>query len=224
MFERASKGAVVLAVIVFLANMLVAWWLTYASGQVVGRSLLHEEGSAAARVLDASPKASANTHVLLNRILDAELQLRTVQNRQTITIVAMSVAFALLAIGFALFVMGAEGAFKVEGQVADRGNLVVKATAPGLLCFLVAAFVVAMALAGRTDMATGNFRLFRDSGAAANSGSGAVEGGLVLPDGPRLPDEPPAKAVLPAPALAPDRTPDPKVVPDPGVKKGGEPK
>ena len=161
--EKASGFSLALAVVVFMANMIAAWWITGESTEVIARPLVADHATAVSLALDAAPQASANNHVLLNRLLNTELMLRAAQNRHTITVVALSVAFALVAIGFALFVMGAEGAFRLEGSAGTQGNLMVKATAPGLLCFVLAVVIVCFALLSKTDMELGKFTVYPDS-------------------------------------------------------------
>lgn len=155
--ERASGVSLLLATLVFLANMVGAWWIMQDSGKVIARALVGEEATAVSEALAAAPDTSANGQVLLNRILDTELMLRTAQNQHTIIVVAMSAAFALVAVGFALFVMGAEGAFKLQGAVGDHGNMVIKSTAPGLLCFVLAALVICFALRTKMELRTSEF-------------------------------------------------------------------
>lgn len=162
LLNRYGRGSVTAALTVFLLNMGGAWWLAWDATQAVNRPLVGSDSTATSRAIDAAPTASANTHILLNRVMDNELQLRHVQNRQVLSVVAMAAAFALMAIGFALFVMGAEGAFQVEGGVSSKGNIILKATAPGLLCFLLSAVVLVMSLSDRVDVRTGTFQLQMD--------------------------------------------------------------
>ncbi|WP_437310271.1 hypothetical protein [Sorangium sp. So ce388] len=166
-FTKMSRISVYLAIAIFLLNMACAWWVASASNRLISQPLVTGGTTAVARAIEAAPSANANTHVFLNRLLEAEIQLRVVQNRQTISIVAMGAGFALVAIGFALFVMGADGAFTMKGNVGDRGNLVIKATAPGLLCFVLAAIVVYASLGGVAQVASSPFTIYPDSAAAA---------------------------------------------------------
>lgn len=198
--EKTTGFSVTLAVIVFLANMVAAWWITGESSKVISRPLIQDTSTAVSLAIDHSAGASANNHVLLNRVLDTELMLRAAQNRHTITVVSLSVAFALVAIGFALFVMGAEGAFRLEGQVRGESNLMVKATAPGLLCFVLATVVVIFALLSRTELEPGAFQVYPDNAQSQLAQGGYVGGdsatmnaivvddtGYVAPEGPEIP-------------------------------------
>ena len=141
--EKVGTASVYLAIVIFIFNMTGAWYMVVRSGGVVGRALIDPtRPTASSLALEKMSGADGNGHVFLNHLLTAELQLRTVQNQQTLSVVVMSAAFALLAIGFALFVMGAEGAFKITGKISDGQNLVLKSTAPGLLCFILSALFI----------------------------------------------------------------------------------
>ncbi len=175
--RRAGWLSLVLAILVFVANMGAAWWITSESTDVISQPLITEQATVASRVLDSAQYATANSHILLNRMLDSELMLRSAQNRHTITVVSLSVAFALLAIGFALFVMGAEGAFEFTGEVEDKGNLLIKATAPGLLCFVLAMIIVVFALMSKTELKVSEFTVFPDAAQSQSGNEHADAGG-----------------------------------------------
>jgi len=56
--------------------------------------------------------------------------------------------FALIAIGFSLFVMGIEGVADVGGSAKEIGALSLKVSSPGLFCILLAAILVALGING----------------------------------------------------------------------------
>ena len=58
------------------------------------------------------------------------------------TRLVMGFAFALLSMGFSLFVMGIESAIAVKGEHKDIGNIALKTTSPGVICFILAAILV----------------------------------------------------------------------------------
>lgn len=176
---RASQFSLLLAIGVFLANMLGAWWVAFHSTALIARPLV-EPGSAIEQALGKLSTADDDTHFFLLRLLDTELMIRTIQNQQALNVVALAVAFALMAVGFALFVMGAEGAFQLEGRHPSAGNVVAKATAPGLLCFVLSAGVVLVALRMHVEIEPGAFQR-----PAAEATTQAQE----LPEGPTLPEE-----------------------------------
>lgn len=178
-----GQKSVIAALLIFVANMAGAWWLALVAAEDMARPLVSDDSvTVVSRVLDSQEGASANGYTLLNRMVDAEIQIRTVQGTQTLCVVAMAGSFAMMAIGFALFVMGAEGAFQLEGQAPAGGNLVLKSTAPGILCFALAAIVLVFSLYKQIEVSTGAFQVFPD-------GPAQVETPL-LPDAPPLLDAP----------------------------------
>ncbi len=159
-----GKKSVAGALLIFTLNMAGAWWLALGAAENVARPLVAEgETSAVSRVLDSTNDASANTFTLLNRVVDAETQLRAAQNAQTLCVVAMAGSFAMMAIGFALFVMGAEGAFELETKTSTGGNLVLKSTAPGVLCFVLATGILMFTLYRQVSLTSGSFQVYPDT-------------------------------------------------------------
>lgn len=86
---------------------------------------------------DASLQATLTAHVT-----DEVIGLKAVTNHQSFSLLAIALAVGFLTIGFALFILGTDGAFRLEA--ADKGDkrLAAYGTAPGLLCFLLAAVLV----------------------------------------------------------------------------------
>ena len=164
LLKRAGPWSVGLAVVVFLLNMAAAWYIVGDSTILISKPLVGESTSAVSAVLAAADEATPNQMVLLNRVVDTELLLRTIQNRQSLTVVSMCAAFALIAIGFALFVMGAEGAFSFSGEVKDRGTLVLQSASPGLLCFVLAAIIVGMTIKIETNVTPPGIQVFGPAG------------------------------------------------------------
>lgn len=188
--STVGRPAVYLAIAVFLANMLCAWLLALRGAESIAHPLVGDRPTATSRALDEAPKASANGFTLLNRVLDAELQVRAVQNRQTLSIVAMAAAFAMMALGFALFVMGAEGAFQFSGTTPGTGTLVLKASAPGIFCFFLATAILIAALFGEVNLKTGAFQVLPDTlaGPPASAAPSSTATGVVVPELPPLGD------------------------------------
>jgi len=180
---RVSTLSLILAVVLFAGNIAAAWFIAAQANTLIGRSLL-EKNSYIDQALERGSQLSANDHLLMNRRLDAELILRSLQNRHIITVVGMGAAFALVAVGFALFVLGAEGAFTLKGAIQDRGNLVIKSTAPGVLCFLLATIIVCFVIGARTDIKPVDYHIFPDAPAGAESHSSPVGPDTQLPPRP----------------------------------------
>lgn len=160
-----GPGAVWAALVVFLLNMGGAWFIAVRAVDTVSAPLVGAEITATSRALDgvAAGTTTANGFTLLNRVVDADLQIRAVQNRQALAIVGMAAAFAMMAVGFALFVMGADGAFELAANSTAAGDVVLKSTAPGILCFLLATVMLVFSIRGEVNMATGAFQVLPDA-------------------------------------------------------------
>tara|TARA_E500000318_G_scaffold68807_1_gene63654 strand:+ start:1575 stop:2123 length:549 start_codon:yes stop_codon:yes gene_type:complete len=122
--------------------MAIAWWLIFAQSETISKQLIEDGRTTAASIAISLEDKSDQGYLLRNRLLDTELMMRSSQNTYAVIVVSTSLAFSLLAIGFALFVMGADGAFRIEGAAQEKGSVVLQATAPGLLCFLLAGIIV----------------------------------------------------------------------------------
>ena len=68
-------------------------------------------------------------------------QIENITINTSLSYTTAGIAIGLVSIGFALFVIGADGAFKVMGSTPDM-KLVISSTAPGILCFVLAFFLV----------------------------------------------------------------------------------
>jgi hypothetical protein len=64
------------------------------------------------------------------------------------TIFLLGFCFALIAIGFSLFVMGIEGIADMTGSARELGSVSLKVTSPGIFCILLASFLVALSING----------------------------------------------------------------------------
>ena len=84
--------------------------------------------------LTASFSDPLNKAILHAHAIDAVANLKLVANKQSIVVVAIAGAFALSAVGFALFFLGADGAFQLQAEQGIGGpRLLFAGTAPGLL-------------------------------------------------------------------------------------------
>lgn len=90
--------------------------------------------------------------------LNVQTHLKAITNRQAIGVLSVGTGIAFLAIGFALFIVGADGAFKVHLQAPQDARVVLYGTAPGLLCFLLSAVIIAFAgYTSRYDLDLGKY-------------------------------------------------------------------
>jgi hypothetical protein len=118
------------ALLVFFFNMGMAWWMAVQSGQSIQAAIrtgTWSTNSAYASILKAAPQASANTFFLLHRSLEVTLIDRLVSNKQSVMVVGMGISFALMAIGFALYVIGTQSAIRFSGESGNSIKLALRA-------------------------------------------------------------------------------------------------
>jgi len=143
---------VILGVLICLINMGLAWRLIESSNHFVMTGLVADKNTSATNeALKQAATADANKLLFLNKVIENDVNHRNIANKQTAVIVAMAASFSLIAIGFALFVMGVEAAYTISGKNATA-SLVVGASSPGLLCFLLAAVVIGVAITRQTSV------------------------------------------------------------------------
>jgi hypothetical protein len=149
-----AKALAIIGVSIFILNMALAWIVAHESNDYIMQPLISEKNrdSASAKAMDMVIGADANTHVFLNRLVEADVHHREVSNMQSAVIVTMAFAFGLTAVGFALFVMGIDKAFQFEGEADKIGRVVVRSTAPGVLCFALAAVIMLAAVTRSTPV------------------------------------------------------------------------
>jgi hypothetical protein len=143
---------IVCGLIISLLNMGAAWYLINSSNKFVMTGLVSSGGtSATSEALKGAFFADADKLTFLNRVVENDVNHRNIANKQTTVIVAVAASFSLIALGFALFVMGFEAAYTISGN-SPGGSLVIQAASPGLLCFVLAALVICFAITRRTDV------------------------------------------------------------------------
>jgi hypothetical protein len=158
-----SRGLTITGIVIAILNMALAWTMMFANSE---RTAATTEEAAARKTraasqvmrLDSQPaaKPQAATTIPTKSTTDAadssatmmaailgatELTTQSQERRST---VLLGFCFALIAIGFSLFVMGVEGAIGVRGEAKDFGTLLVKTSSPGLFCILLSAILVGM--------------------------------------------------------------------------------
>lgn len=165
-----AKLLFILGIVIFLANMTIAWALTIRANTLISQPLVSDGGGdqTVVKALSLLPKADANTHIFAQQLIGLDATLRTISNRHILMVIAMASAFSLIAVGFSLFVMGIESAFTISSGKENTGTVAMKATAPGLACFLFATLIVVTSVMRQTDIHTANIAAFESDGSAAN--------------------------------------------------------
>lgn len=107
--------------------------------------------TATGQVLQQALTANWEKLVFLDRVIENDVNHRNIANKQTTVMASMAISFALIALGFSLFVMGIEAAYEIS-VTSPTYSLVLQACSPGLLCFLLAAAVVCVGLTRKADV------------------------------------------------------------------------
>jgi hypothetical protein len=154
---------VIAGLAIFLINIGLAWWVTFSSNAIIGRPLLalHDgQPSAIAEALKQAPLAHPNAMFLLHRVVEAELYHRLIANKQMLLTVGMAMSFGMMAVGFALFVLGVQSAYSISGSAGPSTQAAITAASPGLLCFLLAAAIAIIALTRETNVGLSTFTVY----------------------------------------------------------------
>lgn len=110
-------------------------------------------------MVDASRTDTNHDTFVLIESLRLQMQMKRVLNHQRLQGLSMGLCIALLALGFALFAIGADGAFAIAAKKGANASLTVQGTAPGLLCFLLAAAIATVAITKPTPLSLGESEL-----------------------------------------------------------------
>ena len=142
--RRWSQGLIVTGIVIALLNMALAWTMMFFGPTP------HREAVAASQVTtqveSAVPVSSYDGNTYLVKMWDVfERESQAQERRSTLL---LGFCFALIAIGFSLFVMGIEGAIAARAEAADFGMLAIKVGSPGIFCILLAAVLVGLSLVG----------------------------------------------------------------------------
>lgn len=160
--SRWSRGLTISGIVIAILNMSLAWTMMFSSGPSppaaslvsAAESVLRSPAASTDRHGNAPARPSARPYSnageataseLIDKILRQSQRESEAEDRRTILLLGF--CFALISIGFSLFVMGIEGAIGLKGQAGDFGSLVVKTGSPGLFCILLASVLVALSLA-----------------------------------------------------------------------------
>lgn len=149
------KWMLIAGLIIFVLNIAVAWWMTSAAADHI-RAPLGSDGSPSAKAIELMGTADMAQAVVLRGVIDGELHMKAISNKQNIVIVAVAAAFSFMAIGFALLVMGIREAFVLSARAPQQaGSLVLRSASPGLLCFVLAASIILVAVVQKTQLTFG---------------------------------------------------------------------
>jgi len=148
--ERSKLWILGMGAIIACANLFVAWWLSYEtlkSLQLTPADMLPFKG-----LIGDAAFSSEQRHDLTERSMHVVALSKMMANKQGVVLACFGGAFALAALGFALFVIGADGAFKVSSSTDAKARLIVSGTAPGLLCFLICGILIQQGVRHKSEV------------------------------------------------------------------------
>lgn len=138
--ERSKLTVLTVGALIASVNLLIAWYLAHQT-QISLR--LDEHDMAPFRVwINSLELSQESRYELAARSMHIVALSKMIANKQGLVLACFGGAFSLAAIGFALFVIGADGAFKVSGNSNSKAKIVLSGTAPGLLCFAICGFLI----------------------------------------------------------------------------------
>jgi hypothetical protein len=179
---KARHGSVLFyaGIAIALINMGLAWGVAIYSDESIGQPLLsvngpdltareatalvagagaisHGPGDANHQILIPATNATVdpNVHIFAQQVVGLDVTLRVLSNRHILSMVAIGCSFTMMAIGFSLFVMGIQSAYAFKAGSDGNGTVALQATAPGLLCFVLATAIVISTMLHPTEITTG---------------------------------------------------------------------
>ena len=148
--------------IVFAGIILGAGCIAFALTNASSMSEKLYYGDPDREILESLYKVSkANTVVdpyLFVHGLNVQIHQKGIANRHALASLSIACGIALFAIGFSLFLIGADGAFKVQASKGASLAVSVSGTAPGLLCFVAATILVGIGATRKHELTIGAFR------------------------------------------------------------------
>lgn len=140
--------------LIFLCNMAFAWVVM---SNATANIQFNEQDRISAVALSSNAGNHENEAILRIHAIDAVTNIKFIANKQAIVLSAFAGAFGLCAAGFALFLIGADGAFQFNASQGTNGaQIVLSGTAPGLFCFLIAGILIIAGILHRTDLNLGS--------------------------------------------------------------------
>ena len=153
--NKTKVSVLVFSAIIAIANLGLAWYVAdKALNEIpISNNDVEEIKSLSSDLID--PNIYANNLNLRVHAINTQVHLKGITNKQSIIIVSIGSGFAFIAIGFALFLIGADGALHVKNESIDS-KLMLSATAPGIVCFVLAAILIFMGVTREYKLDIGN--------------------------------------------------------------------
>ena len=160
-FEGLSKTAklwIVVSAIILSAGCMA--WSAYESHIVSSRLQYSADDDLTVlrQMYDEARVNKSTDPFLFVHALNVQTHLKAVSNRHGMSMSALAASLALITVGFALFLIGADGVFQVSAQHGVNAKLAASGTAPGLLCFIAGTVVILSTIWRSTSITLGDFQ------------------------------------------------------------------
>jgi len=128
------------ATAIAVINLLFSWFLAH---QTINNMQFTQSDIKNIKSLSnlSNNSSTAYDRELRTLSMNANIHLKTITNKQTIVVLSIASGFTFVAIGFALFLIGVDGAMYISHEHHDS-KLFISVTAPGLVSFLLAALLI----------------------------------------------------------------------------------
>lgn len=141
--EKARLWILGLGAFIAVMNLAAAWYFAFKTGQSLKLDASDMQPFTAWMTTGGGAGLPGDARYdLAARSMHIVAFVKLIANKQGLVLACFGGAFALAAIGFSLFIIGADGAFKVSATSGAKARLVFSGTAPGLLCFLIFGWLI----------------------------------------------------------------------------------
>lgn len=156
-FSRKARYRIVMfSAFIAIINIALAWYFVADMNKNIR---FGEQEVKTIKALTADLGTYDTSVVFRAHVLNTQVHIKGITNKQSIILLSVGSGFALMAIGFALFLLGADGAFKIQAEKSPDSKLMLSGTAPGLLCFLLGAALIFTAVTKTHKLDIGKFSL-----------------------------------------------------------------
>ncbi|GGI95342.1 hypothetical protein GCM10007978_36280 [Shewanella hanedai] len=165
--NKARAWILLGAALIVIANLGLVW---YETDKALNQLPISSEDINVIKSVSDGPLHStiqSNNQKLRVHAINITLIMKGIINKQSIIIVCIGSAFSFIAIGFALFLIGADGAFKLNATHGEA-KVVMSATAPGLACFLFAAILISIAATREFKLEPGHITMLEQEAPQIN--------------------------------------------------------
>jgi hypothetical protein len=151
----------IIFVAILLGSAAVAYGLINAGRANVELAFSERDAAVIRAVTSLAGRGDQTDVSVVIHTLNVIAHLKAITNNQSLATLAISGGAALIAVGFALFLIGSDGAFQMQYETPSEasGKLALYATAPGLLCFLLGAVLIAVGSTRKHELAIGDVKV-----------------------------------------------------------------